>query len=151
MKTSTNLKRYCKPLMSLGRHGRILLLLFSTSSITHFHHEIILCYSAQQIFIKHFLKASLVVQWLRIYLSVQGKGSIPNPGRFHRPHREQACVQWFLNLRAATTEAHEPQSLCSSPREASTPRSLHTAREQPRLAATGESSHTATKTQHSQK
>ena len=73
MKTSTNLKRYCKPLMSLGRHGRfILLLLFSTSSIIHFHHEIILCYRAQQIFIKHFLKASPVVQWLRIYLSVQG-------------------------------------------------------------------------------
>ena len=33
-------------------------------------------------------RISLVVQWLRICLQCRGHGSIPAPGRFHRPRRD---------------------------------------------------------------
>ena len=54
--------------------------------------------------------------------------------------------------RATTTEAHSPQSLCSSTREATATRSPHnTSREQPPLATPGKSRLVATKTQHNHK
>ena len=77
---------------------------------------------------------SLVSQWLRICLGKQ-----ETPGRSHMPRRNQAL---------------EPQLLssCSTTREATTVRRLHTTtREETLLEATAESSCAAMKTQHSQK
>ena len=56
-------------------------------------------------------------------------GSIPGPGRSHMPQSNKACALQLLSLHS---RAHEPQLL--SP-----------------LAATRESPHASTKTQHSQK
>ena len=43
--------------------------------------------------IKFYLQASLVVQWLRIHLPMQGgMGLIPGMGSFHMPWVTQACA-----------------------------------------------------------
>ena len=61
---------------------------------------------------------SVVVQWIRICLPVQGDtGLIPCPGRFHMPRRNQAHAPQPLSPRAANTKAstcskaHKPQLL----------------------------------------
>ena len=63
---------------------------------------------------------SVVVQWIRICLPVQGDtGLIPCPGRFYMPRRNQAHVLQPLSPRAANTKAgtyaraHKPQPLSS--------------------------------------
>ena len=70
-------------------------------------------------------------------------GLIPSPRRFHMPHNQSLGttptepVLWCL--RAATTEAFEPQSLCSTAGEAAAMRGPHTAAgEQHPLTTTGE-------------
>ena len=61
---------------------------------------------------------SVVVQWIRICLPVQGDtGLIPCPGRFHMPWRNQAHAPQPLSPRAGNTKAsrcsraHKPQPL----------------------------------------
>ena len=69
-------------------------------------------------------------------------GAIPGLGRSHTPRGNKACAAQLLSPRAS--------SVCSAATEATT-RSLRTpAREEPPLAATRESPHATTKTQHSQ-
>ena len=89
------------------------------------------------------LRASLVVQWLRIRLAMQGT-------------RVQSVMREDLTCHRATQPTHynyraELQSPCSETREGTALRSPRTAtREQPRLTATGERPQAAVKTQHSQ-
>ena len=55
------------------------------------------------------LGASLVVQWLRICLPMQGtRGSSPDPGRSHMLQSNEARAPQLLSLRSG---AHEPQPL----------------------------------------
>ena len=77
--------------------------------------------------LNHFFKepsgASLVVQWLRIRLPMQGtRVQSPGPGRSHMPWsnlarapqllslHSRACKPQLLRLRAATTEARAPRA-----------------------------------------
>ena len=53
-------------------------------------------------------KASLVSQWIRIYLPMQG--THPGPGRFHMPRSNWAHELQPLNPRAATTEYYPPRA-----------------------------------------
>ncbi|XP_054944789.1 interferon-inducible double-stranded RNA-dependent protein kinase activator A isoform X1 [Physeter macrocephalus] len=56
--------------------------------------------------------ASLVAQWLRVCLPMQGTGSCPGPGRSHMPRSGWAREPWPLSLRV--------RSLCSATGEATT-------------------------------
>ena len=68
-------------------------------------------------------------------------GLISGLGRFHMPRSNSAHGPWLLSPRATTTEAHVPQSLCSTTREAPATRSPRTTTtEQHPLTATGEKS-----------
>ena len=72
-------------------------------------------------------RTSMVVQWIRIRLPVQRKGSIPGPGRSHMARSNQACGPQLLSPHAATTEACMVYSLCSATRDATPLRSPRTA------------------------
>ena len=66
------------------------------------------------------IRASLVAQWLRICLPMQGDtGSSPGLGRSHMPRSNEAHVPQLLSLRV--------WSLCSAAREAARVRGPHTA------------------------
>ena len=88
-----------------------------------------------------------ILEWIAISFSNAGEMRF-NPWSRKIPHTVEQ-----LSPRAATIEAHAPQSLCcSATREATTMRSPHIATESsPPLTATRESPCAATKTQHSQK
>ena len=70
-------------------------------------------------------------------------GSSPGLGRSHMPRSNWARESQLLSLRV--------WSLCSATRGRNSERPAHRDEEWPPLAATGESPHTETKTQHSQK
>ena len=61
---------------------------------------------------RHLLKcraqASLVSQWIRIHLPMQGRH--PGPGRFHMPRSNWTHELQPLNPRATTTEDYAPRA-----------------------------------------
>ena len=103
-----------------------------------------------QVSFKAIVEASLVVQWLRIHLSMQGTGLIPDQGTKIPPAVGQLslCSTAILSLLSTA---------CDLWQQAAAMQSLHTTTsEQSSLTATGEISLTAlknpcaaTKTQHS--
>ena len=99
-------------------------------------------------------KTSLVVQWLRIHLPIQGtqiQSLVQEDSTCHRAtkpvyhnYSHELTCHSYLSPRA--------QSLCSTTREATVIRSPSTrTREEPLFTATRKSLHTATKTQCSHK
>ena len=95
-----------------------------------------------------YAKTSLVVQWLRIHLPMQG--SLPWSGKILHAAEQPSP-------RATTTEptlcnyrSRRTGSLCSTLRNHLSEKLTHHNKEQPLLAAAIESSCTAMKTQHSQ-
>jgi len=107
---------------------------------------------------KMWYRASLVVQWLRISLAMQGApvGSLvwEDPTR-HKATKPEGCSYWLHALQLLK-HAHPEQSLCSPTREAK--RSPHTTRKsspshpipRPLLTTTRQSPTAATQTHHSQ-
>ena len=106
------------------------------------------------------LRTSLVAQGLRIRLPIQGTWgrSLVREDLTCRRATKPMCHNYW-SLRATTTEAHVPQQLkpaCLEPvlrnkKSHHNEKATHRSKEWPLLAATGESPHAATKTQHSQK
>ena len=94
--------------------------------------------------LKSNLGASLVAQWLRVCLPMQGDtGSSPGLGGSHMPWSDWAREPQLLSLCV--------WSLCSATRGRDSERPAHRDEEWPPLAATRESPRTEAKTQHSQK
>ena len=88
--------------------------------------------------------ASLVVQWLRICLAVEGNtGLTPGPEGSHMPWGNWACVQQLLSL--CTLEP----VFCTK-RSHRSEKPAHCNQRVAPLTATRESLHVATKTPHSQ-
>ena len=84
---------------------------------------------------------SLVVQWLRIHLPMQGTHGSPHVERFHMPPGNSARVPQILGTRVATTGACTSWGLSSATREAPAMRSpCAVTREQPLPTATRERS-----------
>ena len=104
-------------------------------------------------------RASLVVQWLRICLAMQGapvRSLVWEDPTCHRATKPESCSYWLHTLQLLKP-ARPEQSLCSATREAK--RSPHTTRKsspphpitRPLLTTTRESPTAATQTHHSQK
>ena len=90
-------------------------------------------------------RASLVAQWLRICLPMQGThGFKPWPGKI--PHAAEQLGPW-----ATTTEPARLEPVLRNKRGHDSEKPAHRDEEWPPLAATRESPRTETKTQHSQK
>ena len=89
------------------------------------------------------LGASLVAQWLRIRLPMQGHGFEPWSGRI--PHAAEQ-----LSPCTTTTEPAHLEPVLRNKRGRDSERPAHRDEEWPPLTATGESPRTETKTQHSQ-
>ena len=89
-------------------------------------------------------RASLVVQWLRICLPMQGTRFKPWSGKI--PHAVEQLGPW-----ATITEPARLEPVLRNKRGRDNERPAHRDEEWPPLAATRESPRTETKTQHSQK
>ena len=97
--------------------------------------------------IKHFkkaLRASLVAQWLRICLPMQGT-------RVRALVWEDPTCHGATRPMATVTEPARLEPVLRNKRGRDSERPAHCDEEWPPLAATRESPHTETKTQHSQK
>ena len=88
--------------------------------------------------------ASLVAQWLRIRLPMQGT-------RVRALVQEDPTCRGAARPWATTTEPARLEPVLRNGRGRDSERPAHRDEEWPPLAATGESPHTETKTQHSQK
>ena len=93
---------------------------------------------------KYWARASLVAQWLRICLPMQGTGFKPWSGKI--PHAAEQLALW-----ATTTEPARLEPVLRNKRGRDNERPAHRDEEWPPLAATRESPRTETKTQHRQK
>ena len=98
----------------------------------------------RKVLVKKSLGASLVAQWLRICLPMQGHGFEPWSGKI--PHAAEQLGPW-----ATTTEPARLDPVLLNKRGHDSERPAHCDEEWPPLATTGESPRTETKTQHSQK
>lgn len=127
---STDLKRYCKPLMSLGRHGRILLLLSSTSSIDRF----IMKLSCVTIHNKYSLNISSRLPWWSVVgnlpVSAGEKVQYLIQEDFTGHTANRPVHNDFLNLCAAPTEKPTCPRACAPHRSHHHER-LCTTRKQP--------------------
>ena len=96
------------------------------------------------LFQKCLLGASLVAQWLRICLPLQGTRFEPWSGKI--PHAAEQLGPW-----ATITEPARLEPVLRNKRGRDSERPTHRDEEWPPLATTRESPRTETKTQHSQK